>query len=245
MRSKCHSSLTFTVCCLNASLCVGAAQQQQRAAQWVRSCKALAPSLHHLSISTRLIFALPLSVFTPSTLTPGVFIRWVGALSTVSLQLILTVLLLSPPPPSWHLVQIWRVPFQGVLLLQDPLLPHHDVSFLSENTQHRLGLWPQSFFLSKLSFLFSLLLSLYFLLAWLTMSGFHWSWSAFNLERCLFLIPPSHLLPTPWLTMECLHTFGLKTQSLPPPLTLHARVFVCLMAHGSLLPCNYSEWQLL
>lgn len=99
MRSKCHSSLTFTVCCLNASLCVGAAQQQQRAAQWVRSCKALAPSLHHLSISTRLIFALPLSVFTPSTLTPGVFIRWVGALSTVSLQLILTVLLLSPPPP--------------------------------------------------------------------------------------------------------------------------------------------------
>lgn len=100
MRSKCHSSLTFTVCCLNASLCVGAAQQQQRAAQWVRSCKALAPSLHHLSISTRLIFALPLSVFTPSTLTPGVFIRWVGALSTVSLQLILTVLLLSPPPPS-------------------------------------------------------------------------------------------------------------------------------------------------
>ena len=165
MRSKCHSSLTFTVCCLNASLCVGAAQQQQRAAQWVRSCTALAPSLHHLSISTRLIFALPLC-FTPSALTPGVFIRWVGALSTVSLLVILTVLLLSTPPPP----DTWFRSGEShsrVLLLQDTLSPHHNVSFLSENTQHRLGLWPQSFFLSKLSLLFSLLLSLYFLLAWL------------------------------------------------------------------------------
>lgn len=81
----------------HVNVCVGAAQQQQRAGQWVRSCVALAPitppSVHQHSLS----FCSP---FYPLHPTPCVFIRLVGALSTVTLLLILMVMTAESPPSS-------------------------------------------------------------------------------------------------------------------------------------------------
>lgn len=125
------------------------------------------PSVHQCSLN----FCSPALCFAPSVLTLYVVIRLVGELSTVSVLLILTVmpakLLPLFPPDTWFRS---GGPQSGVLLLENPL-PHHDVSFLSVNIEHRL--WPQTFSIQMLPvivpFPFSLAPPPLYCFAWLTL----------------------------------------------------------------------------
>lgn len=213
----------------HVNVCVGAAQQQQRAGQWVRSCAALAPitppSVHQCSLS----FCSP---FYPLLPTPCVFIRLVGALSTVTLLLILMVMTAeSLSPPAWHLVQIWRAPFQ-VFVVTEPIIirPWCQLSV----SEHRLGLWPQIVSVQTLSLIVSFLffsLSPFLLLAWLTAClGFTGVGLLLIWSSVCFWIP--HLIScqhSDWPRSVC-SRLALRQKALPPLLTLNA-MCTCVQWH--------------
>lgn len=66
-----------------------------------------------------------------------VFIRLTGAVSAVTVLLILTLMSAKLTPPVWHLVQIWKAQLE--LLLQNPF-PPHDVSSVRDHRVQTLAL---------------------------------------------------------------------------------------------------------